>query len=278
MLAPLAPALPALLLAFLLGCQPEQTATPQIAHGTNTGTGSETGTGVVGPSGSFDLCKDGLESGKISGFDDFVSEICGSANMLQAYLTVAANVYKGTGDPPLYKHDTPGSGTLEVHLLSSSLVNATASDYFNLVKLQVSNPQAYKNAGYKYDTATTLANVVPSASQSSFHMEYDNGSGGVVKYDAVSHFIPLANGQAYVSATQGTQYEEMVTGFKGMIIVNQLSGNTSEVFTISDQSYSVQDAQIATTESHAIQGAKDEMNRMYLNAMSASKAGGLLGN
>ena len=169
------------------GSCPTKTAT---GSGTGTGSGSGSGTdgefddgsdGSDGGSGDYDLCT-GLtaKKGDIDGFSEYIDELCGTgdgANKLPT-LRKTENVFKG-GEPKLLKKENGGGGkTVSIRLFTSTVVEAKASDYFALVRLQVSKPDKF-GENYEHDDGTKMSNVEASSSSSKFTYDYSTAKAGL---------------------------------------------------------------------------------------------------
>ena len=86
----------------------------------------------------------------------------------------------------------------------------------------------------------------------------------------------MKDGQAYMSATKLDESHDTMTALTGLIIINKKSSTKTEVFTMSDQTYSHQANQGDSAENQAIQAAEAEQVRMFENAKKASLAPALL--
>lgn len=226
---------------------------------------------------SFDLCTGLMEKkSEIDGFDEYIDELCGTGENQNKLPTLrkSENVFKG-GEPKLLKKTDNGDGsTVAVRLFTSTIVDAKATDYFALIRLQVSKPDKFAE-NYEHDEIIKLSEVDAKSASSSFKYEYEDGEGRVA-YKATARFYTLEKSTAYVSATKMDSSIETMKDFRGLIIVNQ-KGDKTEVFTMSDQKYEVANGQDPKLyDSRATEKAGKEQKRMYNNADKANEAPGLL--
>jgi hypothetical protein len=223
-------------------------------------------------SAPWDLCENGLTTNQIpSDYAALVSDLCDPQQGTLPSLRDPANIYTG-GDTKIVKDTPKDSGTtVSLRIRTSTIVSATPSDYFDLVKLQLNNSTAYSQH-YQTDSLVSLSNIQVGQNQTSFEYKRDDGNNGIVDYDATSAFITLRSGKAYVSATKLTQSIELMTALTGLIIINQNSAGKTEVFTISDQTYTPPPNQDQAIQSSAFQAAAAEQQRMYQNAQTANLA------
>lgn len=224
---------------------------------------------------TFDLCKDGLKKASLTGFDSYIETMCSGDKPKVAALRGSDVVYKG-GDAKIYKDD-PKKGKTEtsIRIYTSTLVDAKVKDYWALMQLQLKKTEAYRT-NYDYDTSASLSEIKPEASKVSFRYAYDSGNGGGADYTATTKFVVLSEGKAYMSATKLDKTYETMKALTGLIIINKVSSTKTEVFTMSDQTYSHQENQGDAAEDQAISTAEQEQVRMFKNGKKANKAPGLL--
>lgn len=263
-----------LILSLLTGCDKPAEPTKPATAPTGTDTSTATDETPVDPA-SFDLCGGLSETlASLEGFAPAEEALCGSGDGLK---TLRAEYLYTGGEPKLFKpKGSAGDGSaISVRLLTATLVEANASDYFALVRLQVSRPKAFKN-NYFHDDGIELSDVSYEGDHSSFTYEYTDGEGRVA-YKATSRFYTVKAGQAFVSATGMDESIETMKSLKGLVIVNQKDATHSEVITISDQTYEVAPGQDPKLyDQSATKKAGAEQQRMFKNAAKAGEAKGLL--
>lgn len=267
-------------LSYLSSCSEKKAETPSSSATNPTGSGSGTATagdddddddngGTSGGESTYDLCADGLEkSSKLDKWSKLVKELCSSGKLKE--LRKTANVYSG-GDTTVMHEEDIASTTTEMQIYSSGLYNATASDYWDLVRLQTTDPGAYKDH-YQTDSDVEMKDVNASSSSSTYNYINNSGEGGEVNYVGKTSFITLEKDQAYVAATELVESKETMKDLKGLIIVNKKSSSKVEVFTISYQTYEHEDGQGKQLRDRAITSCESEQKRAYQNAKTADKA------
>ncbi len=273
---------------FVIGCSEKSNSPAPAKSSTGTGTDTNTdgeedtddpeGEGDTPDPAGFDLCTS-LSSKKdeIDGFAEYIDELCGTGENQNKLPTLrkSENVFKG-GEPKLLKKTDNGDGsTVAVRLFTSTIVEASAKDYFALIRLQVSKPDKF-GENYEHDELIELTDIDAKDTSSSFNYDYKDGEGRVA-YKATARFYTLKKSTAYVSATKMDTSIETMKDFKGLIIVNQKDATTTEVFTMSDQKYEVASGQSPKLyDERATEKAGKEQKRMYNNADKADQAPGLL--
>lgn len=224
-------------------------------------------------SGTFDLCKDGLEEVSISGFSTYIKQLCSDGKLVA--LREDDKVYTG-GDAKIFKDNVEkGDTETSIRFYTSSLVDAAVEDYWALMQLQLKKPEAYRK-NFDSDESADLTEVEPDGESVQYRYSYDSGNGGGVNYVATTKFHVLKKGQAYMTSTTHDKMYETMKDIKALIIINKKSSSKTEVFTMSDQNYEHAENQADATETEAITKAEEEQKRMYKNAKDAENAPDLL--
>lgn len=245
-----------------------------VAPATGPAAGAGTDSDSESP-GGFNLCDNGLKAVTVAGFESYVAALCDGEKSKISALRVAGVVYKG-GEPKIYKDDPKKNSTeTSLRIYTSALVDASVNDYWSLMQLQLKKAAAYRD-NYEYDTSASLSEIKVDSSKVSYRYVNDAGNGGRVDYAATTKFVVLKEDQAYMTTTKLDKSYETMEGLTGLVIINKVSSTKTEVFTMSDQTYSHQDNQGDAVEDEAIDTAGQEQSRMYKNAKKADEAPDLL--
>ena len=89
--------------------------------------------------GTFDLCNDGLEKASLSGFETYISGLCGDTPKLTELRTLSA-IYTGGSEAKIFEDNIKkGATETSIRLYTSTVVEAKVADYWDLMQLQLMN-------------------------------------------------------------------------------------------------------------------------------------------
>lgn len=236
---------------------------------------------------SFALCKSMMNQAILAKapFDTITKKLCGEENYVGKVMRNATYIYKeGSTKTTVTRAVEPQQqGALSLMKLSSSiLAKTTPKKYFDMMHLELYEPEKFKTAGYEYNTYAeyTIKSKV-SDSELTYHYVNRVEEGAPVDYEATARFITLKENVAYAVATkwQDSATNATIKDLTALMIINQLASDSSliEIFSFSDQTYE-NNGQHDTTVNKAGNEASAEQKRSYNNAVKTATAMNLTGN
>ena len=248
--------------------------------GGDVGGGSGDDSGPQGEPTVYNLCDAITESDKLASYSSIVEELCSNGGLED--LRKAENIYDGRRPKLLGEEVSSTGSSTTMQYKTSTVANAKAKDYFDMIRLQITKPKDFKGDAcdqadpYKTDCDADLDVLRANATGATFiYTNEGDGQGGRVNYKAAASFITLKADQAYLIGSQSDNQHsyEGLSNFNGLIIINKESELKTEVISFSNQTF----AHANSNEKDSILQAaetslEDDQERSYKNAEKADQA------
>lgn len=236
---------------------------------------TSSGATAGGSAALVDVCSGVSSNGATGEFAALTTLICAQGTSgLQAM--VADIRYAGNGTPnvkEISSEELTGNRS-RMRLLASMRVNTKPQSYFNLMKLQITQPTKFKDLGFETDAKVTYEVKVAQGDTASY--KYKNESEApevVVNYTANARFVTLVPDKLFMVATtlDTGVTNETVVALRGYSLIFASSDTSTDVVSISDQTYE-NNGNHATTITKAKRAATTEQARSWRNGQNADKA------
>lgn len=199
---------------------------------------------------------------------NLVTRLCGGT-MIQDLNTIA---FSGQGEPTI-KVESKDLGQRRTEMQSSSLLATSAKpkSYFNMMRLQVTQPQDFKSAGFETDAAVTYTIINTTPQQTTYRYVNDSQKPEVVvDYEATASFLSIEENSIYAVTSVWQKKYETVENLKGLVVIVK-DGNGAKVYAVADQTYDNNNDHAKTLQK-AQQAFKDDLKRAYRNSLNAARA------
>ena len=226
-----------------------------------------------------DVCSGVNQNDVLKEYSALTVVICsGGTSGLQAL--IAKSLYTGSGTSTvqdLNSEELPQKQS-RIKFLSVMRVNTKPQSYFNLMKLEITQPSQYKAAGFETDEKVNYE--VKSAQGDTASYRYKNTSEApevVVDYTASVRFVTLVPDKAFLVATtlDKSAPKEAIQALIGYSLIFTSGATTTDVVSISDQTYD-NNGNHSTTLAKAKRATQTEQLRSFRNGQNADKASGLV--
>jgi len=222
------------------------------------------------PGAPYDLCKAVSANSEMkASHASFVTLLCKDGKLDE----LRGKFYTGGSTAKINVWSDANKGDTSQMLMGSAMsTTTTPSAYFAMTKLQMTKPSEFKSKGFEVnpDTIYTPSTVTDSSVKYKYDYEKQGDADGVT-YEATTKFFTLKSKQAYlVSTLLDKDVRGTLPAFRGIIIINK-SEDTTEVFTVSDQTYANNGNHQSTVDKVKSRLGEEQM-RMHRNSKDATKA------